>query len=63
MEFHVVSKADNRAHATFSVDRNPELAPGDIRVQPVVVSLTSNNLSYARLGELFHWYVVPFPAK
>ena len=65
MEFHIVSKSDNRVHATFSVDKStyPELkhlSPGSVRVQPVVISLTSNNLSYARLGEMLHWYVNTF---
>lgn len=65
MEFHVVSKSNNRTHATFSVDASiyPErkqLVTDCVRVQPVVISLTSNNLSYARLGEMLRWYVV-FP--
>jgi hypothetical protein len=61
MEFHAVSKSDNRVHATFSLDKStyPEqqlLPAGCVRVQPVVISLTSNNLSYARLGEMLRWY-------
>ena len=61
MEFHVVSKSNNRVHATFAVDKSylehKQLSPNGVRVQPVVISLTSNNLSYARLGEMLHWCV------
>lgn len=62
MEFHVVLKSNNRVHATFSVDKSyylehKQLSPSGVRVQPVLISLTSNNLSYARLGEMLHWYV------
>lgn len=61
MEFHVVSKSNIRDHATFTVDNDylehRQLSPNGVRVQPVVISLTSNNLSYARLGEMLHWCV------
>lgn len=61
MEFHVVSKSNNQIHATFTVDNSylehKQLSSSGVRVQPVVISLTSNNLSYARLGEMFHWCV------
>ena len=64
MEFHVVSKSNNRVHKTVSVDKStyPELFPDTVRVQPVVLSLASNNLSYARLGHFLNW-CVPFPQK
>lgn len=62
MEYHIVSKANNRVHAAISVDLPPQselenIPPNSVRVQPVVLGLTSNNLSYARLGDLLHWYV------
>ena len=59
MEVHVVSKADNSQHAAVTVENSSSspLEPSSIRVRSVLVSLTSNNLSYARAGEWLHWYV------
>ncbi|KAI9926176.1 hypothetical protein ASPWEDRAFT_174900 [Aspergillus wentii DTO 134E9] len=68
MDFHVVSKVDNNIHESFSLDRSSypepkELSPDSARVQPVVISLTSNNLSYARFGDFLHWWdAYPVPA-
>ncbi|CAL5867249.1 uncharacterized protein PFLUO_LOCUS1464 [Penicillium psychrofluorescens] len=58
MEVHVVSKQDNRQHATFAVPEAslPELAASSIRVRPAVISLTSNNLTYAGMGNMAHWW-------
>lgn len=60
MEVHVVSKADHRQHATFTVAATPgKLAESSIRVRAQLISLTMNNLTYARMGEIFRWYVSP----
>ena len=63
MEVHVVSKVDNEQHATFTLQTpsSPavELSPSSIRVRTLLVSLTSNNLSYARGGHFLHWCVIP----
>ena len=60
MEVHVVSKTDNARHATFAIQTEPvKLAPSSIRVRTLLVSLTSNNLSYARGGDFLHWCVFP----
>ncbi|KAI0593701.1 hypothetical protein F4775DRAFT_487933 [Biscogniauxia sp. FL1348] len=41
----------------------PALADSSLRVRTEVLSLTMNNLSYARLGDLLHWWDVhPLPA-
>jgi len=62
MEVHVVSKADNAQHATFALETpfSPAvgLRPSSIRVRTLLVSLTSNNLSYARGGHFLHWCVI-----
>lgn len=65
MEVHVVSKADNQEHAVATLDR-PEyeshsLALSSVRVQPLLIALTSNNLSYARGGDFLHWWDTLFP--
>lgn len=55
---HVVNKADNRQHAVVklppSLDRS--LPSSSVRARPILLGLTSNNLSYARGGDLLHWY-------
>ncbi|KAK1979529.1 hypothetical protein LZ30DRAFT_690600 [Colletotrichum cereale] len=56
---HVVSKQNNERHATFKLpDTQPrsQLAPSSARVRVELVSLSSNNLSYARGGTLLHWW-------
>lgn len=60
---HVVSKQDNTRHATCklpgSADAQPRhsaLAPSCVRARVELVSLSSNNLSYARGGMLLHWW-------
>ena len=57
MGVHVVSKQNNRQHATFDVEANTpgELAQSSIRIRPLLISLTSNNLTYARLGGILRW--------
>lgn len=65
MKVHVVSKADNQEHAVATLDR-PEyeshgLSTSSVRVQPLLISLTSNNLSYARGGDFLHWCDTLFP--
>ncbi|RFU78353.1 hypothetical protein TARUN_3875 [Trichoderma arundinaceum] len=36
----------------------PQLAAGDIRIQSRIISITTNNFGYARLGHLFGWWNV-----
>jgi hypothetical protein len=56
---HVVSKVDNGQHAVVAVESpllsTNELPPSSVRVRPHLLSLSSNNLSYARAGALLHW--------
>lgn len=57
MEIHVVFKQDNNQYATFTYPANEaldQLNRSSIRIRAQNVSLTSNILSYARLGELMH---------
>lgn len=61
---HVVSKADNAKHATCRVNQTwGNLPVSSIRVRTQLISLTSNNLSYARNGgpPLNWWDVYPAP--
>ncbi|KAL4916429.1 hypothetical protein BDW62DRAFT_211990 [Aspergillus aurantiobrunneus] len=64
MDVHVVSKSDNRHHATFQIPipANP-LNPSSVRLRPSLISLASNNLSYARGGTRLHWWdAYPVPS-
>lgn len=60
---HVVSKLDNAKHATFRIDQGiPTLAVSSVRVQTYLISLTYNNLTYARSGGPLHWWdIYPVP--
>ncbi|KAF7181876.1 hypothetical protein CNMCM7691_001173 [Aspergillus felis] len=54
---HVVCKADNRQHAVVSIPSvDQKLPSSSLRARPVLLALTSNNLSYARGGDLLHWW-------
>jgi len=58
MDVHVVSKLDNNQHATFTLSEAPtpaKLADSSIRVKTQLISLTSNNLSYAAFGDVLKW--------
>lgn len=64
MEVHVVSKTDNNRHSSFTIDSNStsssaaeQLEPSCVRARPFLLSLSSNNLSYARGGHALHWFV------
>lgn len=62
---HVISKADNAKHAVCQIPQAlPALAPCSVRARTHLVSLTSNNLTYARSGgpPLNWWDVYPAPA-
>jgi hypothetical protein len=60
---HVVSKSDNAQHAVCRIyEKRPVLAASSVRVQTWLISLTSNNLTYARSGGPLHWWdVYPVP--
>lgn len=60
---HVVSKSDNAQHAVCRSDeKHTALAASSVRVQTWMISLTSNNLTYARSGVELHWWdVYPVP--
>ena len=58
VQVHVVSKTDcSDAHiVSTDVSLLPPLAPNNIRLQVRMCSLTSNNLTYARLGSVANWW-------
>ncbi|KAJ5698681.1 hypothetical protein N7462_000686 [Penicillium macrosclerotiorum] len=65
MEVHVVSKQDNSKHAAFTLLDTaylPPLAESSIRIRTQILSLTSNNLTYVRLGDIAHWWD-PYPVS
>ncbi|KAF4174566.1 hypothetical protein CNMCM8927_009016 [Aspergillus lentulus] len=55
---HVVCKADNRQHAVVNVPPSVDqkLPSSSLRARPILLGLTSNNLTYARGGDLLHWW-------
>ncbi|KAJ5781097.1 hypothetical protein N7457_006257 [Penicillium paradoxum] len=58
MGVHVVSKLDNRQHASFNVEAAApgELADSSVRIRTTLISLTSNNLTYALMGGFLRWW-------
>jgi hypothetical protein len=57
MDVHVVSKSNNANHATFSLPPpTTPLPASSIRVRASLLSLSSNNLTYALLGDMLHWW-------
>ncbi|CEN62040.1 hypothetical protein ASPCAL08682 [Aspergillus calidoustus] len=57
MDVHVVSKLDNRQHATMQVTAPTDpLKPSSIRVRTTLIGLTSNNLTYAMGGSFLGWW-------
>ena len=63
---HVVSKTDNTKHAVAPIERSslPQLAVYHIRVRAALISLTANNLSYARAGATLKWWdAYPVPSE
>ncbi|RYP19209.1 hypothetical protein DL766_008496 [Monosporascus sp. MC13-8B] len=55
---HVVSKRNNAQSAVCSFDDAPTalLAESSVRVRTTLISMTTNNLSYARGGSALHWW-------
>lgn len=55
---HVVSKTDHRQHSVVNIPPSLDqtLPASSLRAKPILLGLTSNNLSYARGGDLLHWY-------
>lgn len=66
-EFQVLEKADYRKqHIQQYRDVLPPLGDSSIRVQPCIVALTTNNITYARLGDApgLNWFAAhPLPSK
>jgi hypothetical protein len=58
VQVHVVSKTDCSESHIVETDMSllPPLAPNNIRLQVRMVSLTSNNLTYARLAAVANWW-------
>ncbi|KAJ5520930.1 hypothetical protein N7463_001383 [Penicillium fimorum] len=58
MGVHVVSKLDNRQHASFDLEvaAQKELSESSVRIRTQLISLTSNNLTYALMGGFLRWW-------
>lgn len=64
-QVHVISKVNNTVHTTLSTHSHPlpSLAANSVRVRTSLISLTANNLTYARAGDLFGWWqAFPVPS-
>ncbi|KAK4556013.1 hypothetical protein LTR86_006709 [Recurvomyces mirabilis] len=55
---HVIKKDDLNSHKVLAIPRDNKapLKPGHVRIRPVLVCLTYNNLSYARMGTIMKWW-------
>lgn len=65
VQVHIVSKTDCSDAHIVSTDPTllPPLAPNNIRLQVRMASLTSNNLTYARLASVANWFdAFPVPS-
>ncbi|KAL2816535.1 hypothetical protein BJX63DRAFT_138521 [Aspergillus granulosus] len=64
MAVHVVSKSDNRQHASLQLPESTKpLNPSSIRVRATILTLSSNNLTYALGGSRLHWWdTYPVPS-
>lgn len=63
---HVLDKENYSRHrlVTLPNESLPPLAPSSIRFRPKTLGLTTNNLTYARLGHLMGWYdIYPLPTN
>ncbi|KAJ4367996.1 hypothetical protein N0V83_006351 [Neocucurbitaria cava] len=63
---HVLDKANYSKHRVVTLPNEPlpPLAPSSLRLRPRILGLTTNNLTYARLGHLMGWYdIYPLPAN
>jgi hypothetical protein len=61
----VLEKNDyTKQHLVSLPSALPPLAPSSVRVKTSLISLTTNNLTYARLGEMLGWWGVhPLPSN
>lgn len=62
---HIIGKADTTEHHTVATDASllPPLAADNIRLQTRLVSLTANNLTYARNAAIANWWdAFPVPS-
>lgn len=57
---HILDKEDYSKHrlVTLLSDPLPPLAPSSLRIQSKILGLTTNNLTYAKLGFLLGWWNV-----
>ncbi|KAF2033283.1 hypothetical protein EK21DRAFT_86395 [Setomelanomma holmii] len=61
---HVLDKANYSKHRLVDIPETqlPPLGPSSLRLQSKILGLTTNNLTYARLGHLMGWYdIFPLP--
>ena len=62
---HLIAKANISEHTVVPLPASslPALNDGHIRVQTTMISLSSNNLSYAQLGSVRYWWdAYPLPS-
>ncbi|KAG9192266.1 hypothetical protein G6011_11000 [Alternaria panax] len=62
---HVLCLANYTSHHLVPLNQKPPipLSPSSLRLRTVILSPTTNNLSYARLGHLMGWYsTYPLPS-
>ncbi|GKT44251.1 uncharacterized protein ColSpa_04432 [Colletotrichum spaethianum] len=56
-EIHVISKRDLSKHETLAIDLPmPQLAAYSIRIRTSLIGITSNNYTYAKMGDILQWW-------
>ncbi|TIC98017.1 hypothetical protein CH35J_006598 [Colletotrichum higginsianum] len=56
-EIHVISKRDVSKHETLAVHLPmPQLAESSVRIRTSLIGITSNNFTYAKLGDMLQWW-------
>src|SRR5262245_11050760 len=61
---HLLNKIDYSKHCLVTLPSNPlpSLPPSSLRIQSKIIGLTTNNLTYSRMGHLLGWWdVYPQP--
>jgi hypothetical protein len=62
---HVLNKSNYSHHRLVALPEEPNpspLPPSSLRLRPRILGLTTNNLTYARLGHVMGWYdIYPLP--
>lgn len=56
-QVHAISKKDNSKHVVYNIPPTSESpVANSVRVKSHIISLSSNNMTYARMGDILNWW-------